>query len=57
MRAVIDSEQCTGCEACLDVCPFEAIQMKDSKAFVIEENCSGCGVCADACPVSAIRME
>lgn len=57
MRAVIDFEQCTGCEACLDVCPFEAIQMKDSKAFVIEENCSGCGVCADACPVSAIRME
>jgi heterodisulfide reductase subunit A-like polyferredoxin len=57
MTAKVTQELCTGCEACLEVCPFDAIQMKDGKASVIEENCSGCGVCADACPVSAIRME
>jgi Pyruvate/2-oxoacid:ferredoxin oxidoreductase delta subunit len=57
MKAVINSKECTGCEACLNVCPLDAIQMKDGKASVIEENCGGCGVCADICPASAIRME
>ena len=26
--AVVDEEKCTGCEECVERCPFEAIEMK-----------------------------
>jgi len=57
MTALITSDVCIGCGACVDVCPFDAIQMTDEKAVVIKENCSGCGVCADACAVDAIQIQ
>lgn len=49
------TEDCTGCGACVDVCPFGAIEMKDGKA-VITEACRACGQCVDVCPVGAIKM-
>ena len=57
MPAKIDKETCTGCEACIDSCPSEAIVMEDGKAVVIEDNCVDCAVCVDECPVEAISME
>ncbi|MCB2171621.1 electron transfer flavoprotein subunit alpha [archaeon] len=49
------TSDCTGCGACVDVCPFGAIEMKDGKA-VITEACRACGQCIDVCPVGAIIM-
>ena len=57
MAAKIDKDACTGCEACIESCPSEAIKMEDEKAVIIEENCIDCGVCVDECPVEAISME
>ncbi len=57
MPAKIDAEKCTGCGACVDSCPSEAIEMQDGKAVVIEDKCVDCGVCVDECPVEAISME
>jgi ferredoxin len=56
-EAVVDEEECTGCGACVDECPTEAISMVAGKAYVDAETCIGCGLCVDACPEEAITME
>ena len=56
MSIRIDSELCTACGACVDVCPFAAMDIVDEKA-VANEQCNLCGACVDACPVEAITIE
>lgn len=57
MAAVVDRDACTGCEACVDSCPVEAISMNgDEKAQIDETTCTDCGSCVDECPVEAISM-
>ena len=52
----VDVTRCTGCGACVEVCPVEAIAaLVDGKARVDEELCTGCGACVDACPEDAIQ--
>ncbi|KQC09854.1 MAG: hypothetical protein APR62_13100 [Smithella sp. SDB] len=55
--ARVDSSECTGCEACIDMCPMEAISLDDDIAVIDEKKCIGCGVCSYHCPVSAIKLE
>lgn len=51
----VDAFRCTGCGACVEVCPIGVITLVDSKAHVDGEMCTGCGVCVDACSVDAIQ--
>jgi len=51
----VDMARCTGCGACVEVCPVEAIALVDGKARVDEKLCTGCEACADACPEGAIQ--
>jgi Fe-S-cluster-containing hydrogenase component 2 len=51
----IDVARCTGCGACVEVCPVGAIALVDGKASVDEEACTGCEACVDACPEGAIQ--
>jgi heterodisulfide reductase subunit A len=56
LQAVIDTERCSGCRICNDLCPFSAITFDEARA-VTEVNpalCQGCGVCVAACPANAI---
>ena len=55
--ARVDADTCTGCEACADICPMEAIEMTDDTAQVIDARCIGCGVCAYHCPADALALE
>jgi Fe-S-cluster-containing hydrogenase component 2 len=57
MTAIIDKETCTGCGACVDACPVDAIEMADDVAVVDEDTCTDCGTCVDVCPVDAISMD
>lgn len=50
----IIKEECTGCEACVDCCPAEAISMKDDIAVIDNGECTECGACLDECPADAI---
>jgi len=48
------SDKCTGCETCVNTCPFGAIEMREGKAFILE-TCTMCGACVDACEFKAIE--
>ncbi|MFQ6128635.1 MAG: 4Fe-4S binding protein [Thermoplasmata archaeon] len=49
----INPKKCNGCEVCLQVCPVNAIILRDNIAY-IQETCTDCGLCIDACPEEAI---
>ena len=50
------TDKCSGCGACVDVCPFAAMDLVDDIATV-NENCTLCGLCVDECPESAISLD
>lgn len=51
---ILSKDKCTGCSACRNVCPKNAIDMvKDEHGFsvpVINSSCIDCGLCAKTCP-------
>jgi electron transfer flavoprotein alpha subunit/NAD-dependent dihydropyrimidine dehydrogenase PreA subunit len=56
VKIYIESDKCNGCKICYKKCNYEAIEIKDEKAF-IKPNCIYCGICVDLCPRKAIILE
>ena len=56
MPIIVNPETCTGCESCIESCPYDAIEMKDEKAF-INEMCNMCNACLETCPEGAISQK
>jgi heterodisulfide reductase subunit A-like polyferredoxin len=56
MIPVIDKEKCTGCAACVEVCPPQAISLHEKKAAIDEQLCEECGECVPECPEKAIAI-
>ena len=56
IRASVDTDKCSGCRICNDLCPFNAITfIEDRKVTEINPAlCQGCGTCVAACPAGAI---
>jgi len=50
---------CSGCGACIEVCPYRAIEMNNEKNIIEVNNalCKGCGACAAACPSEALTLD
>jgi electron transfer flavoprotein alpha subunit len=48
------TDKCVGCELCVKVCPYDAIQMINKKAVIDIEKCTLCGACIEACKFDAI---
>ena len=53
MDTVCDKNMCTACSACVDICPRQAVSLRDSIKFVDavidEEKCIRCGLCKKVC--------
>ena len=53
---IINAEECTACEICIDACEHEVLGLVDSVVAVVKENaCTACGDCLEECPVDAIE--
>ncbi len=59
--ATVNSNRCTGCELCIMVCAYKAIEIEETKmgkvAKVNSALCKGCGACAATCRCSAIDIK
>ena len=53
---VIQEGRCTGCGACVEVCPEGAIYLVEDKASVDRALCRECEACIAACPTQAITI-
>ncbi len=51
----VDEELCIGCEACLERCQFNALEIIDGICQV-NDRCVGCGVCALVCLEDALQL-
>ncbi|NNL42025.1 MAG: 4Fe-4S binding protein, partial [Desulfobacterales bacterium] len=54
--ALVDAEECTGCETCIDRCQMEAIDIIDDIAKINLDRCIGCGLCVTTCPDEALSL-
>ena len=54
----IEKEKCLkNCQVCIDICPSEAITLKDGMIEVFREFCVYCKACQRVCPKGAIHVE
>ena len=54
----LDEAKCTGCGACLDVCPHEVLKMNSRHVVIANRDaCMECGACSRNCPVGALSVE
>jgi NAD-dependent dihydropyrimidine dehydrogenase PreA subunit len=52
-----NSEKCTGCGRCAEVCPRDVFEMSDKRAAIIDKDrCMECGACALNCDFGAISV-
>lgn len=57
----IDEAACTGCEICVQDCPYDALSMRltpgdGSIAIVDADMCVSCGICVGSCAFDAIEL-
>lgn len=53
MKTVCEKDKCAGCMACVDVCPRQAVHIRDDlrayNAEIDEQRCVSCGACTRVC--------
>ena len=62
--ALLDEDMCTGCEACMTVCPVDCIHLipglRHEASFQVctidLPRCIGCTLCHQVCPWDCITM-
>jgi heterodisulfide reductase subunit A len=58
MISSIDPDICIGCQACIGLCAYSAIEFNEFKGIseVNEAVCKGCGSCSAHCPSGAAKV-
>ena len=52
-----DEKKCAGCHHCIEVCPAQAVSLKEGKITIDSSKCDGCGKCFRECPGRALKNE
>jgi len=53
----VNKDKCTGCGACVDVCPVHATCLAKKKCYIHKDKCIGCGECIIRCKFDALDLE
>jgi len=56
MAIWIEVDLCNGCTRCLKGCPYDAVEMKEGKASILDR-CTSCGACLALCKQKAIQTD
>jgi coenzyme F420-reducing hydrogenase delta subunit len=57
-KAVYDTTKCVGCDKCVFICPYAAIEAEPfATPKILNDYCMGCGACALVCPHHAIQVK
>ena len=58
-RLFLDTSRCpSGCQACVDICPTDALLVREGRLVFDERFCLYCGACEEVCPEEeALRVE
>lgn len=57
-KAIYDTTKCVGCDKCVFICPYSAIEAEDfATPKILNDYCMGCGACALVCPHHAIQVK
>ncbi len=57
MKEIVEKSKCSGCHACFNICPQNAVEMiEDEKTgfkypSINHDKCIDCGMCKKACPI------
>lgn len=59
---ITDKNKCSGCNACYNICPVNAISMLEDKEgfkypIIDDTKCTKCGLCAKTCPINNTKFE
>src|SRR5437588_5157476 len=62
--ALIYKDYCTGCEACIQMCPIKDCIVRNQEGdsperswvYVVPQKCIGCTLCVQICPWDCIEM-
>ncbi len=55
---IMDSEKCTGCGKCIEVCPHGVFALDNGKSDIVEkDSCIECGACVKNCPFNALQVK
>ena len=54
--AVVDTDSCVQCGACVERCVFGAQNWESGAVMFHQDKCYGCGLCVSTCESNAIRM-
>jgi MinD superfamily P-loop ATPase len=55
--AVVDSDVCVQCGACIERCVFGARSEESGAVVFDQDKCYGCGLCVTSCVSNATQME
>lgn len=53
-QLLVNTEACIGCGECVEVCPYNAVEVIDGDAVIDPSLCHFCYRCVEQCPEGAI---